>query len=279
VTDTPYRTEVETAARLAREAGAAAMAFYGTDEKTIKEGGSPVTAADLAANRVIVAGLRTAFPGDAVLSEESKDDPARLEAERVWIVDPLDGTKEFLAQNGEFSVMIALVAGGEPVVGIVYRPDGDTLYRAEAGQGAWRERGGEAPARLGAAAADAAARPEDGLRMVGSRSHGDPLIDRIGRELGVTEKIPHGSVGLKCALLADGGADVYVHPVPYLSEWDTCAPEVVLREAGGWVSDCRGERLRYNKAGPKQPEGILALAPRVDRSVVETIERSYAEGA
>lgn len=273
MTDTPYRTEVETATRLAREAGDAAMAFYGTDEKTLKEGGSPVTAADLAANRVIVAGLEAAFPGDAILSEESKDAPSRLDAERIWIVDPLDGTKEFLAQNGEFSIMIALVETGEPVVGVVHRPDGDTLYRAEAGQGAWRERGGEAPVRLGRGTAVGTG----ALRMVGSRSHGDPLIDRMAEELGVEEKIPHGSVGLKCALLADGGADVYVHPVPYLSEWDTCAPEVILREAGGWVSDCRGERLRYNKPAPKQPEGILALGPGVDPKLAGAIQEIYAE--
>jgi 3'(2'), 5'-bisphosphate nucleotidase len=268
---TPYAREVEIAVRLAREAGAAAMAYYGTDERTLKAGGSPVTAADLAANRVIVRGLRAEFTGDAVLSEESKDDPSRLGAERVWIVDPLDGTKEFLAQNGEFSVMIALTVGGEPAVGVVFRPDGDVLHRAEAGQGTWREEGGEAR-RLGPDAGG----EDGGLRMVGSRSHGDPLIDRIAAELGVVEHIPHGSVGLKCALLADGGAEVYVHPVPYLSEWDTCAPELVLREAGGRVRDCRGRPLRYNKATPKQPDGILATAPGVAPEVADRVGRLYA---
>lgn len=270
---TPFADELATAVRLARRAGEAAMAFYGTDEHRLKEGGSPVTAADLAANRVIVSGLRDAFPADAVLSEESKDDPARLEASRVWIVDPLDGTKEFLAQNGEFSVMIALSVDGVPVVGVVYRPDGDTLWWAEAGQGAWREAGG-GTVRLEAASARSGA----GIRMVGSRSHGDPLIDRMAAALDVREQVPHGSVGLKCALLADGRAELYVHPVPYLSEWDTCAPEIVLREAGGAVTDCRGARLDYNKPDPKQPHGILATSRGVADPVRAEVMRIYAEG-
>ncbi len=278
-------TEMQTAVPLARRAADAALRFYGTATADIKEGGSPVTDADRAANRVIVDGLRDAFPDDAILSEESRDDRSRLDARRVWIVDPLDGTKEFLAQNGEFAIMIGLVVDGDPVLGVVYRPDGDRLYRAAAGQGAFVERpadGVRQPAvdgrrsadrierRLEPAEADMAA-----LRMVGSRSHGDPLIDRIRDALGIEDVKPSGSVGLKCALIAEGRRDVYVHPVPYLKEWDTCAPEVILREAGGTVTDCLGNPLRYNKADTRQPHGILAVAPGVHKRVLDVIKPIY----
>lgn len=263
--------ELRTAVRLSRAAGEAAMVFYGSARSELKAGGSPVTEADHAANDVIVAGLRDAFPDDAILSEESRDDRSRLDARRLWVIDPLDGTKEFLAQNGEFSIMIGLVADGDPVLGVVYRPDGDVLYRALAGAGAWVERGGRAERLdLGPASVDA-------LRMVGSRSHSEPLIDAMRDAVGVTDVQPSGSVGIKCALIAEGLRDLYVHPVPYLKEWDTCAPEVILREAGGTVTDCRGARLRYNKEDPRQPHGILATAPGVHESVLRAIGPLYEE--
>lgn len=259
---------------LARRAGAAAMGHYGTAEGRTKEGGGPVTAADHAANRVILRGLGEAFPGAAVLSEESRDDRSRLGADRVWIVDPLDGTREFLAENGEFSVMIGLAEAGEAVLGVVYRPDGDVLWAGARGGGAWVERGGRravlAPRDVGPAATAPGA-----LRMVGSRSHGDPLITRIAGALGVDRVRPTGSVGLKCALVAEGESDVYVHPVPWLKEWDTCAPEAILREAGGVVTDCRGRRLEYNKPDPRQPHGILACGAGCHGRVLDVVRPLY----
>ncbi len=270
--DTMFQNELDAAVTLAREAGEAALSFYGDVQVRLKEGGSPVTEADHASNRVIIAGLRDAFPGDAILSEESRDDGSRLGADRVWIVDPLDGTREFLARNGEFSVMIGLAVRGDPVLGVVYRPDGRVLYRAASGQGAVVERDGDTAA-LAPAGADMGS-----LRMVGSRSHGDELIDRIRDALGVRDVQPSGSVGLKCGLIAEGRRDLYVHPVPYLKEWDTCAPEVILREAGGTVTDCLGNRLQYNKAGPGQPHGILATAPGVHQEVLEIVEPIYRQG-
>jgi 3'(2'), 5'-bisphosphate nucleotidase len=268
---TDLRERLERSMEIARAAGAAAMKFYGTAISATKADASPVTAADHAANDVIVAGLRAAFPLDAILSEESKDSAARLSARRVWIVDPLDGTKEFLAQNGEFSVMIGLAVEGEAVLGVVYLPDGDVLYSAARGLGAWVERDGRRerlqrpPARLGA------------LRLVGSRSHAEPLVERMSEALGITDVLPCGSVGVKCARIVEDVRDLYVHPVPYLKEWDTCAPEVVVREAGGWVSDCRGEPLVYNKPRPVQPHGILACAPGVAEQALREVRPLYSQ--
>lgn len=267
------RGELAAACEAARAAGRAAMRFYGSARAVEKEGGSPVTEADHAANRVIVDALSAAFPGDAILSEESADSAARLSAERVWIVDPLDGTREFLARNGEFAIMIGLAVGGRAVLGAVYQPADDVLFGAAEGEGAWITRGGEtAPLRCGAPGAD-------GLRLVGSRSHPDPLLTRMREALGITDVRPSGSVGVKCGLIALGERDLYVHPVPYLKEWDTCAPEAILRAAGGDVADCLGEPLRYNKPDPRQPHGIVACGPGVMDGVLARIRPLYPAAA
>lgn len=266
-----FTREIEVAIQLAREAGAAALGHYGSTVSEEKEDGSPVTAADYAANAVIAAGLREVFPDDAILSEESRDDRHRLEARRVWIVDPLDGTREFLARNGEFAIMIGLVDEGVPVLGVVYLPDGDVLFQAVVGQGTYVDRNGGVE-RLRPGRADPGA-----LRMVSSRSHGDSLIDRIRDALGVTDVGRSGSVGIKCSLVATGQRDLYVHPVSYLREWDTCAPEVILREAGGSVSDCLGSPLEYNKPDTQQPHGILATAPGIHNTVLDVVRPLYEE--
>lgn len=250
------------------------LEHYGETRHGTKEGGSPVTAADLAANEHIVTALRSRWPSDAVLAEESADDPSRLGADRVWVVDPLDGTREFLARNGEFSVMIGLVESGEPVLGVVHLPASGTLYAAERGWGSWKESASGERTRMQCGRG----RPSE-IRMVGSRSHGDRLLERMVEVLGVRDVRPSGSVGIKCARIAEGERDLYIHPVPYLKEWDTCAPEVVLREAGGRVTDCRGHRLRYNKADPTQPDGILACVPALHAPVLDRIGPLYAAEA
>lgn len=229
-----------------------------------------MTAADLASNRLIIEGLRRAFPGEPILSEESKDPRERLGAGRLWVVDPLDGTKEFLAQNGEFAVMIGYVEDGVAVAGAVHLPARDICYSAAEGLGCWAEDGHGARRQLYCEPGDA-----DALRLVGSRSHPDALLSSMQRALGITDVQPSGSVGVKCALIAEGRRDLYVHPVPYLSEWDTCAPEVLVREAGGSVTDCAGERLRYNKATPTQPDGIVACGKGIRDIVLERIVPLY----
>jgi 3'(2'), 5'-bisphosphate nucleotidase len=267
-----FARELDIARAAAREAGAAAMSFYGTAGWELKADASPVTGADRAANDLITAAIRAAFPDDAILSEESADSPDRLSARRVWIIDPLDGTKEFLAQNGEFSVLIGLVADGEPVVGVVYLPASGVLYEAARGFGAWVERPGE---RRRLARAEAVG--DAGIRLVGSRSHADPFLERMQDALGITDVAPCGSVGVKCSRIVDGDRQLYVHPLGHLKEWDTCAPEVVLTEAGDRVTDCLGEPLRYNKPVPVQPHGIFVATPAVHEAVRERIAAMYAE--
>jgi 3'(2'), 5'-bisphosphate nucleotidase len=261
--------ELEAASYLARMAGRAAMSFYGHAIADTKDGGSPVTAADRLANQIIVEGLQVRFPDDAILSEESRDNPERLNKWRVWVVDPLDGTREFLAGVPEFSVMIGLAIAGEAVLGAVYNPVEDLLYTGIVGEGAWIEHRG---IREGLIAPRWTGLP---LRLVGSRSHPDAKLVRIQNELGIDDVRPSGSVGIKCSLIACGERDLYVHPVPYLKEWDTCAPEAVLRAAGGTVCDCLGEPLQYNKPDPVQPAGILAAAPEVMPAVVDCVRGAF----
>lgn len=252
---------LDLAVRAALAGGVAAMPWYGRVSAEDKADLSPVTAADRAANDAILQVLAREAPDDAVLSEESRDRPERLERRRVWIVDPLDGTREFLAQNGEFSVMVGLAEGGRAVAGAVYAPALDLLMYAAEGEGAWIGEGAaRRPLRVGA--------PAEPPRMVGSRSHAEPATERLREALGARVRVS-GSVGLKCGLIARGECDLYVHPVPYLKEWDTCAPEVVLREAGGLVTDCLGAPLAYNKAATAQPAGIVACVPELHARVLE----------
>jgi 3'(2'), 5'-bisphosphate nucleotidase len=253
-------------AHIARAAGCAAMRYYGRTSAQSKADSSPVTLADHAANNTIIRALHACFPGDPILSEESADSSEPLAADRLWIVDPLDGTKEFLAQNGEFAVMIGLAVAGEAVLGVVYLPEDQTLYGAARGMGAWVERDGKrrpllrAPLSLDATP-----------RLLISRSHADPVVAEIKAALRINAAAPCGSVGVKCSRIAADTSDLYVHTAPYLKEWDTCAPEVLVREAGGIVSDCLGQPLRYNKPNPMQPHGMMAAAPGLFMRVQPTV--------
>lgn len=267
-----FADEQAFAEQVAREAGAAVLAVWGAVREEDKQG-SPVTEADRSANAIIVDGLRSRFPEDGILSEESRDSMDRLAKRRVWVVDPLDGTREFIDGIPEFAVMIGLAVEGRAVLGVVYCPATRRLYSAVDGGGAWVEQdGGREPLR---------AQAWDGgsLRMVGSRSHPDARIEAIQAVLGITDVAPSGSVGVKCARVAEGDRDLYVHPVPYLKEWDTCAPEVILREAGGDVVDCAGAPLSYNKPDPRQPYGILAGAPGVVAAVLEVVKEQFLASA
>ena len=258
---------------LARLGGNAAMRHYGNVVAEYKAANAPVTAADREANERIVAGLKAAFPGEAILSEESADGQKRLDSKRVWIVDPLDGTKEFIAQNGEFSVMIGLVVDGTPVLGVVYLPALNVLYSAELGGGATVERMGVRTRLQCLYAGDGP------LRMVASRSHADPVLQEIQETLHIYDVMPSGSVGIKCARIAERERDLYVHPGPFLKEWDTCAPEIILREAGGDVVDCTGAPLTYNKPVPVQTHGIVACAPGALPRVLAALRPIYARRA
>jgi 3'(2'), 5'-bisphosphate nucleotidase len=228
---------------LAVAAGRDILRVYEADfDVTLKRDRSPLTEADLAAQRTIGAGLAALTPEIHMLGEESG--PAVFEQRRswqtLWLVDPLDGTREFVKRNGEFTVNIALVEAGESVLGVVYAPVTGVAYAAARGSGAFRRAADGQRAAL-----QVTATAPQKVRVLASRSHGDAVLDRMIERLGSTERISVGSA-LKFGLLAEGSADLYVRRGS-TCEWDTAAGHAVVLEAGGAVVDFSGRPLRYNE--------------------------------
>jgi 3'(2'), 5'-bisphosphate nucleotidase len=265
--------ELEVARRLAREAGSILMGFYKGDAQVEWKGyDDPVTAADKAANTMLVRELAKAFPNDAILSEEAEDDKARLTSERVWMVDPMDGTKQFIEKLDEFAVMIGLAINGEPKVGVVYNPATDRMFYAAPGIGAFVE---EALTTKRLRVSDLA----DSTKMVAamSRSHHSPTVDAIRQRLGSTGDVRSGSVGLKLGLICDGSAHIYIHAGSKTNQWDTCAPEAILRAAGGRITDNFGKPLEYNTSHVRNMKGIIATNGPLHDQVVEATMAVLAE--
>lgn len=241
----------ETLCQLARDAGAAIMEIYATDfEARAKDDASPVTEADLAADRVIGAGLASSFPDIPVVTEEQADShDANAAGERFFLVDPLDGTKEFIKRGGDFTVNIALIEKGVPVGGVVYAPALDRLFWTDEAGKAW-VKDGEADARpMQVAAPDNA-----GLNVVASKSHRDQATDDYINRYKVSDFKSAGS-SLKFCLVAAGEADLYPR-LGRTMEWDTAAGHAVLRAAGGHVDRFEGGPLTYGKAGFENPHFI-----------------------
>lgn len=246
------------AVKLARNAGAAVLEFYDgplhVESKLSAGDVEPVTEADEAANDLIVSGIREAFPDDGILAEESVDTARRLGKSRVWMIDPLDGTNGFIDRNGDFAVQIGLAVEGRSVLGVVYQPLPDLLYWAVAGAGTWIERANQTPER----ARVSRERDLTRMRLAASRSHRSPRLDRVVRALGVRDEIRRGSVGVKVGLIIERQCDFYVHLSPRTKQWDTCAPEIILTEAGGRMTDLFGMPLAYNAPEVQNLNGLVA---------------------
>lgn len=226
---------------LSEEAGRAIMDVYATDFSVEqKEDFSPLTAADMASHHAIAAGLAKLTPDIPVLSEESGSITweQRREWPCFWMVDPLDGTKEFVKRNGEFTVNIALIGGHDAVLGAVHVPAKGETYIAARGLGAHKSAGG---ATAPISVTSPAAKP---LRVAGSRSHGNEQTQRFIERMGDTEMVAIGSA-LKLCLVAEGAIDIYPRFGP-TSEWDTAAAQCVVEQAGGKVTETNLEPLRYN---------------------------------
>jgi 3'(2'), 5'-bisphosphate nucleotidase len=267
-----YEQEMGVALRLAREAGAAILEYYDSPlriERKIDadEHAEPVTQADRAANELIVKGLRGEFPDDGILAEESVDTERRLTKRRVWMVDPLDGTNGFIARDGDFAVQIGLAVEGRSVLGVVYQPLPDVLYRAIEGAGTWIERKGFEPERARVSDENRVER----MRLAASRTHRSPRMNVVVAALGLEEEVRRGSVGVKVGLIIEQQCDVYVHLSPRTKQWDTCAPEVILMEAGGRMTDLFGEPLGYNNADVQNRNGLVASNGAAHTIIIEKL--------
>ncbi len=227
---------------IAEAAGEAILQIYHKDFSVYeKDDKSPLTEADLAAHKIIVEGLQKLTPELPVLSEESARIPfeTRNNWSSYWLVDPLDGTREFVKRNGEFTVNIALIESGRPVIGIVHVPVSGETYYGRSNEGAWKQ-GRDGSSKT----ISAVTQRRSPARVAGSRSHAGDSLQHFLDQLGAHEIVSMGS-SLKLCLVADGTADIYPRLGP-TSEWDTAAAQAVVEAAGGHVTDTNMQPLRYN---------------------------------
>jgi len=268
---TPLEQELRVACELARAAGASILEHYegplDIEQKNYDDDVEPVTQADRIANELIVTRLKQEFPNDGILAEESVDTKRRLEKSRVWMVDPLDGTSGFIAGNGDFAVQIGLAENGQCVLGVVYLPLTGVLFRAVRGAGTWIERPQFAPEK----ASVSQTATLSSMRLAASRSHRSPRMNKVVSELGFSEEVQRGSVGIKIGLLVEEQCDVYIHLSPRTKQWDTCAPEVILTEAGGRISDLFGDPLNYNVPDVNNRNGLVASNGVSHDKIIETL--------
>ncbi len=274
----PLRDELRVAMSLALEAGKLVLEIRGTDLGVeLKVGDEPVTIADKQSSELVMRGLRAAFPDDVVISEESDDDLARLTADRVWYIDPIDGTKDFIAGRPGFSVMIGLTVAHRPVLGVIYQPIGDRMFWAAPGASgepeAWAlpAADGEYPMPLHVSDI----RDPSQVRLVASASHRTHTIDEIKSALGISSELNIGSVGLKLALIALGERDLYVNPSAKSKLWDTCAPEALLTAAGGVLTDAHGDPVRYDVPDLHCRRGLVASNRHVHAEVVAKLAHLF----
>ena len=274
-----------------RKAGDEVMKLYHQEiDIQKKQDSSPVTEADLLSNNLLVEILKkTNIP---ILSEEIKDSPERLNSDKLWIIDPLDGTKDFIQKTDEFSLMVALIEKGKPILGIVYAPALGKLYYAQKGEGAFlelrvesKENGVEkednflVPLNKGDTGGFVKSRElrvsdkdnfEDWSILV-SRNHLGKEEVALAEKLKFKAKVPTGSIGVKLGLIAEGKAEMYLHAIDKTWEWDIAAPQIILEEEGGKVTDIDGEKLVFNKKTPKNFRGILATNRRKHERIIKEL--------
>ena len=244
--------------RIARQAGDAILTHYESDPQTrSKSDGSPLTLADEAANQVILDELRSWDPSIPVISEESASAPydERKSWSKFWLVDPLDGTKEFISRNGEFTVNIALIDSGQPVLGVVYAPALDLMYSAGSGLGAWRTRHDGKRERIHCRPAELDAP----LTIVESRSHPSKELEDFLSDVNVGDRVAMGS-SLKFCVVAEGRADIYPRLGPTM-EWDVAAGDCVFRDATRVGRN--SSPLTYNKPDLRNTSFVIRVPDAV----------------
>ena len=234
---------------LAEKAGREAMRFYGGRASVVlKSDSSPLTDADRASHDLLMLFLPDLISGVPVISEESEapTESSAHGADRFWLVDPLDGTKEFLKGTGEFTVNIALIENGRSIIGVVHAPVLGLTYFADLKEGAFRKNQGEAPVAIRTQRANF-----ERLRVVASKDHAGPLVKAMLARMPDAELKSMGS-SLKFCLIAEGNADIYLRDIPTM-EWDTAAAQCIVEVAGGRICTLDGNPLRYGKPGLKNP--------------------------
>lgn len=270
--------ELNTAINLAKTAGQAILEFYESDflveHKTGKDNHiEPVTIADKTASRIIVEGLAEAFPDDGILSEEETDTDHRLDKQRLWLIDPMDGTKGFVQKNGDFAVQIGLAENGEMILGVVFLPFFNQLYFASKNEGAFLVENDETPKRLQVSDENKFSE----MTIAVSRDHRSSKMSRIIEHFGIQQETSRGSVGLKIGLITTQICDLYIHLSPRTKHWDSAAPEIIIKEAGGNLTDLFGEQIIYNTSDVHNYNGLLATNGVSHQKAVEHLKPLLTE--
>jgi 3'-phosphoadenosine 5'-phosphosulfate (PAPS) 3'-phosphatase len=283
----PYARELEVAKQAARAAGTVVMEFYTAQsaQTYVKKDGSAVTDADLAADRIIRSMILDAFPNDALLTEEGADEETRLENPRVWIVDPIDGTNQFVERTGEFDILIALIVDGRPVVSVTYQPTEDMLLSAVIGQGATIEQlGKRRPLELTSLSQDDPPRLMTSIWLGYPENY--PFFERMAVRLAApAPKVSQSGISLRRIMPGTQDADAVIgyklgetiDDQTFAWEWDFAAPDLIIHEAGGAMTDLEGHTHRYNKRIPRNERGVIfSVDPITNRRVVDAIALEIA---
>ena len=250
-----YSRELAVARDIAVAAAVGVKSYVGRPVRIQnKAGNEPVTEADHAAIIMIVDRHARDFPGDVILSEEIPDDGLRHGQRRVWMVDPIDGTSDFILGDTGYAVMIGLCIDGRPTLGVVSQPTSGKTYEGVVGEGAWLQigAGDRVPLRTSQLTGPL------GIRLVASKSHRTPRVDAVKRALQIEDEMNIGSVGLKIGLVAEAARDLYVYTGGRTKMWDTCGPEAILAAAGGRITDVDGRPLMYTGTDLYNRRGIVA---------------------
>ncbi len=260
-----FGRELIRAIELARVAGTEVMRLRrGEIQVEMKPGDEPVTIADRRASEIIIEGLRAAFPDDRIISEEVEPEPGAFGAPRTWLIDPIDGTKDYIRNEDGYSVMIGLVCDGRPTVGVVHQPTIDRTFFATP-DGAFVDHAGTVEP-IGVSSIASAGE----VRLVASKSHRSNELDRVKTTLGITNELNIGSVGVKLCVIAMGARDLYVNTAAKTKAWDTAGPEAILVRAGGRLSDMYGDPIEYS-GDIQHRRGLLASNGRVHDEVVRKL--------
>lgn len=257
--------ELDLAIEAALKAGDSVMKIYRTDFKTkTKNDDSPITEADLKSNKIIKKVLSKS--GNFILSEEDKDDNSRLENKKIWIIDPLDGTQDFVNKTGEFTIMIGFVVDKKPIIGVINWPAEKKLFCAQFGSGAF-EFSEKSWKRINVSEIETL----DKCRGVGSRSHLSEEEKALIEKLGIAEFSSIGS-SLKVCKISSGQAELYLTKTDKMKEWDTCASYCIIKEAGGKMTDMKGRDISYNNKVVNHQNGLLVTNGLIHDKIIEMVD-------
>jgi 3'(2'), 5'-bisphosphate nucleotidase len=260
---------------IAREAAVLIRQVYATKFSVdFKAPRDPVTEADRQANELICDRLSKLFPNVPIVAEESEPETfaGYRKAERIFFVDPLDGTREFVARNGEFVVMIGYVDGERAIASVIHAPESGISWLGELGTGAYQSEADGSRKPISVSSVDTLA----AARIVGSRSHRNPALEQALASLGARELVALGSAGLKASVVAHGAADAYVAPHYAGKRWDACAADALISAAGGKLTDSRGDPIDYRSEKLDNDRGVVASNGLFHDAIIEKLALARA---